>query len=360
MTDRGPRIRLLLTALAVINLSIAVWIIARDPRRSSDLQTMYDWCSQWLRGHVDLYALPGSATDYPPNAIVIFSPLALLPSSWLVPVWTAAGLTFAVLLPLVAVRAAGDGRLPAALVVACFLCWSAVRTLLQFSALSLTLSMLALYLSDRRPIASGALLGLALAKPHIAGPVALWALLTRRGRIVFTAMAVVVASAAVYCWWTGAAPALTVQRYWGVLTATYGGKDGLTGVTSIRAWVTSDALWLILSAMVLLVPSAMAVASRRATGLDRLTVVAAFCLCSLASVYHNGNNLILALPAFLVLWARAPFAVVIVQILLMLDLPARVPHPPFAGVNRVLVVAMLAYLAALWWRDRTRADIMSS
>ena len=361
MTDRGPLLRVLLTLLAAINLLIAIWVIAHDPRRSSDLQTIYEWCRQWLHGHVDLYALPDAATDYPPNAIVLYSPLALLPSSWLVPVWTAANLALAVLLPIAAVQAAGDRRLRAPLIVACFLCWSAVRTLLQFSALSLTLSMVALYLSDRRPFMSGTLLGLALAKPHIAGPVALWALVTRRWPVIVTAVSIVVAGTAIYCLWTGAAPALTMQRYWSVLATTYGGRDGLTGVTSIRAWVNSDAVWLVLSAMLLLVASAMAAVSRRASGLDRLTLVASLCLCSLASVYHNGNNLILALPAFLVLWLRAPLAVVvIVQMLLMLDVPARVPRPPFVDANRVLVVAMLGYLIALWWRARTRADIMSS
>ena len=63
MTGRARWICGLLAAAGAVNLSIAIWIVAHDPGRASDLQTIYDWCSQWLRGGVDLYALQDSASS---------------------------------------------------------------------------------------------------------------------------------------------------------------------------------------------------------------------------------------------------------------------------------------------------------
>jgi hypothetical protein len=63
-----------------------------------------------------------------------------------------------------------------------YLCWAAPRTLLQFSLLSMTLACAATLIVDSRWLLSGALLGLALFKPHIAGPFALWMLVTGRIR----------------------------------------------------------------------------------------------------------------------------------------------------------------------------------
>src|SRR5258708_6621221 len=157
MTSGERRIALVLAVLAGLNLALAVFIIATQPERARDLDTMYDWCRQWLYGHVELYRLPDAATDYPPNAIVLFSPLALVPARWLVPLWTIVALALAPLLPFVVARSAGaDRRRQASIVIpiAAVLCWASARTLLQFSVLSMTLAFAALWLSDASPVIS--------------------------------------------------------------------------------------------------------------------------------------------------------------------------------------------------------------
>ena len=64
---------------AGLNLAVGVALALRQPARASDLLEIYDWCRSWLFGRHDLYAGPYAVTDYPPNAIVMLSPLALLP-----------------------------------------------------------------------------------------------------------------------------------------------------------------------------------------------------------------------------------------------------------------------------------------
>ena len=358
-----------LAVLAGLNLALAVFVIATQPERARDLNTMYDWCRQWLSGRVDLYRLPDAATDYPPNAIVLFSPLALLPARWLVPAWTICSLALALLLPFVVVRTARSDRrwrTSTAIAVAAFLCWASARTLLQFSVLSMTLAFSALWLEDAAPVASGICLGLALVKPHIALPVALWAVVSGRWRNVATASMVVAAGVLAYCAYADASPFETIPAYWRVLAATYSGADGLVGVTSVRRWAASDAAWIAVAAALLTLLIAMAWTSRRATGLDRLAVVACGCLWSLLAFYHNGNNLILVLPAFVVMLAGAPLAALAaVQLALMIDVPARlgglvpprgVLHTLVIDFDRLLVLAMLGAMVLFWWRHPPAVD----
>ena len=70
---------ILLAAAACVNLLAGVTIALRDPGRASDLQAMYGWCRAWLIDGQSLYTGPEAVTDYPPNAIVLLSPLALAP-----------------------------------------------------------------------------------------------------------------------------------------------------------------------------------------------------------------------------------------------------------------------------------------
>ena len=357
------RLRLCLASLAAINMTAAVSLIVLQPSRSGDLRTVYDWCRQWLFGAVDVYTPPHISTDYPPNAISLFSPLALISERWLVVVWTAISLALAPLLPYVVARAAlPKSHRAIGLICVAFLCWASARTLLQFSVLSMALAFAALSLADDRPVAAGFCLGIALAKPHIALPVALWACLTGRIRVIITSAFVVLAACLAYCWHADAAPWTTAAGWWRVLSDTYGGAGGLVGVTSIRRWTASDTVWIVAAGALLLIPAAMAVMSRRASGIERLAVVATGCLWSLLAFYHNGNNLILMLPAFVVFAtvARA-WVVVALQIVLMADVQSRTA--PFAAsgsalgivaldVNRVVVLLALGGITLLWWQRR--------
>src|SRR4051812_44813792 len=117
--SRAARIGLLvLGAAACVNIAAGVTIALRDPARASDLEVMYDWCRAWLFDGQSLYAAADASTDYPPNAIVLLSPLALVPPRWLVPLWAIVALALTPLLPWVVMRAAAGRDRPArALVV---------------------------------------------------------------------------------------------------------------------------------------------------------------------------------------------------------------------------------------------------
>lgn len=373
------RLRVLFAVAACVNVAAGVTIALGDPGRASDLRTVYDWCRAWLIAGQPLYTAPDAATDYPPNAIVVLAPLALVPARWLVPLWTAVAVALTPVLPWIVMRCASrrdrDGRELIVPVLAS-LCWAAPRTLLQFSLLSMILAFVALLIVDRRWLAGGVALGLALAKPHIAAPVALWMLVTGRIRPLAAAAAVVLGGWAVYDLRIGESPLTTAAGYWHVLGSQYWGADGLIGHTSLRGWTrmwtadpaTADALWIALSALLLIVLCALAARDRsRALDQGGIAVPALFCLWSLLVTYHNGNNMILMLPAFAFLWyhgeRRTPLwhllPVAILQAALMFDLPVRLAGAaPALGRGRIvieqfdraIVLTTLAYVSVLWYR----------
>jgi Glycosyltransferase family 87 len=386
LLGRWWSVRLALVLLAVaacVNVAAGVVLALRDPRRASDLWTMYDWCRAWLAGGRSLYAAADASTDYPPNAIVLLSPLALVPPRWVVPLWTAGAVALTPVLPWLVVRCAspGDRRplaRPLALIAPAllYLCWAAPRTLLQFSLLSMTLGCAALYVADAHRFAAGVALGLALFKPHMAGPIALWMLLTSRFRPLITAVAVVVGGAAVYDARIGESPVTTAAGWWKVIGSVYAGSDGLVGHTSIRAWtqmaahdpVIGDALWIAASVLLLAALCGIAMRDRsRALEAGGLAVPAMFCLWSLLATYHNGNNMILMLPAFAFLWFRddryawAPrwIPILALQAALMFDVPVRLNDMASSHgwgrivieqFDRLVVLATLAWVSIVWCR----------
>lgn len=378
ITSRGVRPRVLLLAgAACVNLGAGIALALRDPARASDLWAIYDWCRGWLFHGERLYSIGGAAADYPPNAIVLLSPLAVIPRSWVVPLWTILALALVPLLPYLVMRAASRGdRYAIATPMLLFLCWTCARTLLQFSVLSMTLAMLSMRWADSRPIASGMSLGLALAKPHIAGPIALWMIATQRLRVLLVAAVVVVSGWGIYDGRVGENPLATVAGYWQVLRAIYSGPDGLTGRTSLRAWMLAgtadprmaDAIWIGVSGLLVLGVWLLANRDpRRRLDAGGLAVPGLFCLCSLLTIYHNVNNLILMLPAFAFLWfldsprtaPRRWVPIVLLQAALTVDVPTRFGRFVADGgwtslavndFDRILVLATFAYVAATWYR----------
>lgn len=376
--SRAARFGLVLLAVAAcVNLAAGAAIALRDPGRASDLRVMYDWCRSWLLDGQSLYVGPDASADYPPNAIVMLAPLALVPRAWLVPLWTAGALALTPWLPYLVLRVASRrDRAALAVPMLLFLCWAATRTLLQFSLLSMTLSCVALLIVDARWLAGGVALGLALFKPHLAGPIALWMLVTGRLRPLIAAAAVVLGGWAVYDARIGESPLATAAGYWHVLRSEYAGPDGLVGNTSIRGWTrivapdtaTADALWVALSALLLIGVCWLARRDRmRPLDAGGLAVPSLFCLWSLLVIYHNGNNMILMLPAFAFLWFhddRRPspwrwIPIVVLQALLVFDVPVRLrAAAPDAGwgriaiahFDRVAVLATFAYVSAVWYR----------
>jgi hypothetical protein len=378
-TPRAVRYgRALLGVAACVNLAAGIVISLDSPARASDLWTIYDWCRAWLFEGRSLYTVAGAATDYPPNAIVVLAPLALLPAVWLTSIWMAIALALTLLLPSIVMRASAPGRrrAAAALVVPTllFLCWAAPRTLLQFSVLSMTLACLALLIADTRPALAGVALGLGLCKPHLAGPIALWTLITGRLRVLTIAVAVAAAGWAVYDGRIGEDPRTTAMAYWRVLESQYAGAGGLIGHANLRGWArmlttdraTADMLWIAWSLGLLIAIGLAAFRRRsRASDEDRLAVPAMLCLWSLLVTYHNGNNFILALPAFAFLWfderrrgAAKWLALAMLQAAMMFDVPVRLAGAAVPGLirfainqfDRAAILITLAYVCAIWWR----------
>jgi hypothetical protein len=338
---------------------------------------IYDWCHGWLLYGQELYVDPHATTDYPPNAIVTFAPLVWVPMSWLVPLWGAVTLSMSPLLAYLVVRSICPRSRPATALVPTllFLCWGGVRTLLEFSRLSMTLGVLAIVNADVRPVASGVSLGLALAKPHIAGPMMLWALFTRRARVATAAIAVVTAGFTVYCVRAHVSPVDVVVGYARILLSFYAGADRLVGRTSVRPWwlalagdqALGDILWSLGSVLLLIVPCRIAMRGRNVADVRAGAGPALLCLWSLLTIYHIGNNLILLLPAFAFLllvddpataWWRRGVASAI-QIAMMFDIPVHlaswVPDrgPLFLVVrdfDRVVVLVTFVSVTFQWRR----------
>ncbi|MCC7416388.1 MAG: DUF2029 domain-containing protein [Acidobacteria bacterium] len=362
---------------AAANLLLAAVLIALNPEaRAADLYLVYSWCRQWLLEGRRLYSLAASPTDYPPHAIVLYAPLALLAWPAIVPVWAAFNAALAPLCALLVARASSVGAAPAATLpaVVLFLCWGGVRMLLQFSRLSMVVAYGALLLVDTRPIASGLLLGCALAKPHISGPIALWMICTRRFKPLLAAAGVVALGFGVYALHVQGSPLLVAGRYWRVLTTLYASPQEYVGRTGLRAWAAAmapdaamaNAAWLAICAALLVVPWRAAAADGNwRTSRAGAAAPPLFCLWSLLVWFHLGNNLVLlAFPAFAFLllvrdpptrWPRRAVAAVM-QAALMLDLPVNlrwlVPHLGAAGAlvvhaDRLVVIGAFAYLALL-------------
>jgi uncharacterized membrane protein YecN with MAPEG domain len=369
---------------AILNLAGGVALALNQPSRRADLQTIHEWCSRWLLEGVRLYSIPNSTTDYPPHAIVFLSPIAMLPLEWVVHVVAALTLIATPILACLVVRATSPhARLSAAATpIFLFLCWGGVRTLLQFTRLSLTLTFAALMLAESRSTTSGMLLGLALVKPHIAGPVALWIAFRYRARAILVAAIVVASGVCVYCLRVGVDPSQVASSYVDVLVDVHGAEAGLQGRTSVRRWIfaavddpyRANTLWIAAAFVLLAIPCAMAAIERRRSSHAAAAVPAAFCLWSLLSFYHIGNNMILLLPAFVFLWladdpktaiARRVLAALL-QIELMIDIPVRLrDYAPAYGpgcaiivdFDRFLVALTFVYVIALWCRLRRSGPV---
>ena len=98
-----------------------------------------------------------------------------------------------------------------------------------------------------------------------------------------------------------------------------------------------------------------------------MAIPAMFCLWSLLVTYHNGNNLILVLPAFAFLWFDADrqasplrwIPIALLQAALAFDVPVRLkglaPGLGWGAIviehfDRAVVLATLSYVAVTWWR----------
>lgn len=223
-------------ALALLNMSAGV-IVSSQTRRLYDLDSIMRWGWHWLALGINVYE-PGrwGASDYPPNAIVLLSPLGLMPLGLAHPIWMLLNMAMAVLAPYYAARffRPHDPYRVIVLPILMFLCWGGMRTLTQFTLVALTCSMIAMATATRRPFVSGAWLGLAMMKPQVAVPVFLWSVFTRRWMVVLSSLAVVAALVAVFCVRAEAHPIWMAARYVEILAVHHTGESSLAGFSELR------------------------------------------------------------------------------------------------------------------------------
>jgi hypothetical protein len=366
--------------VGAVNAILAATLVS-EPGRAADLLLVHDWCTRWLKSGEDLYASIASEADYPPNAIVMLSPIALIPADALALVWAPITLALTFVFAYLVVRfqaphaASGIAAVPMLL----FLCWGGVRMLLQFTRLTAALTYAAVRFADSRPFASGILLGAALTKPQISGPIALWMFLTMRWRPVLVAIAVVAVACAVYIVRADTSVPAVIAGWTAIMSYLYSDPTSptpLIGRTSIRGWTYALAgeegniLWIAGAAVLLTIPCfAAVVEARRRVARAEAAVPALFCLWSLLVWFHLGNNLVLMFPAFAFLLllddpatAVPRYAVAaVMQIQLMLDVPVHLPayadrlgplNSLVVHADRLLVLGTFFYLARLWYRLR--------
>ena len=242
-----PKPWLLLAALAALNLALGLVMF-----KSVDFQTMHGWTADWLWHGINLYA-GESYTDYPPDAIVTLAPIALLPltpSAWL---WALTNIALAIAAPIIAAKAVREDARAAdiALLTLTFLAWSATRSLLQYSLLTLVFGLLAWRLADRRPWVAGVLLGLAVMKPQSALPFCLWVVFTGRWRLVLPSVLTVAVLWLAYCARVGAAPLAVAADYVAIMREMYAGPYQQVGHSEFArlAPAGSADLWRMLTAL---------------------------------------------------------------------------------------------------------------
>ena len=365
-------------ALALLNLSAGV-VVSSQAHRLYDLESMMRWGRYWLVEGANVYE-PGSwgSVDYPPNAIVLLSPLGLMSLDMAHPIWLLLNLGMAVLAPYFAARfmRPHDPFRVVVLPVLFFLCWGGVRTLTQFTLIALTCSMAAMVTAVRRPLAGGVWLGLAMLKPQVAVPVFLWSVFTRRWTAALTSLVVVGGLIGVFCLRSDAPPAWVATRYAETLAVFHTGEAILAGLSELRPLirqVVSDfsEVDAIAVSMALGLIAGIGVAGIQEGGSRTRVLYTAppLVACwSLMTFYHLTYGFVILLPVLMLLALndarRSTLRTSLfwlLQLGMMFDIPGLSRRAGLAGTplfvnvlshaDRVLMISLFVGLVALAWRE---------
>jgi hypothetical protein len=368
--------------LALLNLAAGV-VVSSQTHRLYDLDTMMRWGHYWLLEGTNVYEPGGwGAVDYPPNAIVLLSPLGVLTLAAAHPIWLLMNAAMAILAPYYAARffRPHDPFRVIALPILMFLCWGGVRTLTQFTLVALTCSMVAMAISTRRPIAAGAWLGAAMMKPQVAIPVLLWSLFTRRWSVVLTSLATIAVLVAVFCVRSDANLLDVTARYVEILAVHHTGEAILAGISELRPLIRQlvtdtadvDAL---ASSIALGLFAGICVAGFQEGAVRKHVVYAApplIACWSLMTFYHLTYGFVILLPVMMLLALNdAPRSRLrqtlfwLLQLGMMFDIPGLSRRAGlgdtalFANVlahaDRALIFALFVGLVALAWRETPEA-----
>jgi hypothetical protein len=368
-------------AFAILNLSAGV-MVATQPDRLNDMANVAGWTTDWLLRGQDAYANKNLILVYPPHAVVLLSPLALLPFNAAVAGWVIANIGFVFLSAYFAARffQAHAPFRSIFLPLLMFASWWGAHTLVEFSLAPLVLSMAALRVADRRPLLSGVCLGLALMKPQIAVPVCCWMMFTRRWKPLAIGAATVAAGTAMYCARAAANPVRVAQHLLANLKVYYTGDAIMTGSTDLRPLIhvfVRDVRTLDMiagSLCVALLAGICAVGFQEGRWRNRTLYSAPPLIAcwSLLWFYHLSYGFVILLPALMLLvFNDAPQTPLrrgllwALQIGMMLNVPGLLRHSGMAGAplaealinhfDRVLTTAIFTGLVALAWRESPAA-----
>lgn len=303
-----PMIGQALFGLALINVLMGL-LTALAWERVGDFMQVMEWSGDWLRGG-NPYAAADSLTDYPPNALVLLAPLASLQLPAALKIWVAINVALAVAIAWMSTRLAAFGRWTFAF-GALVLMLPAFRTFNQFSIASFAPALAGFLLAPRHPVLAGILIGLSLMKPHIGGPVLLWAIAARRWKTAAIAAAMPLLLSAIYAVHARVTPVQLVHEYVQAVGRTQNRPldDLIPGVTNLQPlllWtgLAPTTLQLVIAIALSVALLAIYVRRRHDDEFD-LRFVAAACLLSLLAFRHLSYNLLLAIPALAFVWTRA-------------------------------------------------------
>jgi Glycosyltransferase family 87 len=362
--------------LAILNLAAGLAVSSQE-YRLYDLDSMMRWGRYWLVDGVNIYE-PGvwGTPDYPPNAVVILSPLGLLPLAAAHPVWMLLNIAMVVVASHSAARffRPHDPFRIILLPILMFLCWGGVRTLTQFTIVALTCSMLAF--GARRPVAGGAWLGLSMMKPQVAIPIFFWSVFTRRWVVVLTALLLSAGLVGVFCLRARTNPMELGASYVQILAAYHTGDAILAGLSELRPLIHQ---------LVVDVSAVDALAGSIGLGLLAGICVAGFlegtarrrvlyaapplvACWSLMTFYHLTYGFVILLPVMMLLALNDARPTRLrkslfwtLQLGMMFDIPGLSRRAGIAGTplfinvlshaDRVLMLVLFAGLVVLAWRE---------
>jgi hypothetical protein len=381
-TKPSRRLLMFWGTLALLNIGAGA-VVSSQTYRLDNLGSMMRWGHRWLVEGTNVYE-PGrwGTVDYPPNAVVLLSPLGLLPLGTAHPIWLLMNLALSVLAPYYAARffRPHDPFRVIALPILMFLCWGGARTLTQFTLVALTCSMAAMAVSVRRPMAGGVWLGLAMMKPQVAIPVFLWSVFTRRWSVVLTSLAVIGGLVAVFCLRADAHPFWVAARYVEILAVHHTGEGTLAGISELRPLIRqlvtdiSDVDAIAISIALGLI-AGICVAGFQEGAVRKRVLYAAppLVACwSLMTFYNHTYGFVILLPVMMLLALNdAPRSRLrqtlfwVLQLGMMFDIPSLSRRAGlsetvlFANVlahaDRALMVLLFVGLVALAWREAPEA-----
>jgi hypothetical protein len=352
-------------ALGIANVLVGVAIALR-PIGSRDVGWLWIWTRIWLQG-TNPYHWPIPA-DYPPWAVVLLSPLGMVPAGALPALWAAAGISLAIAVAWLGPKAAAVESPPVRLAIGIFLSWAAVRYGLgngQFALLVVACGLAAVWLARRGSAWSGVLLGAAMVKPHLGIAFLAWAVVAARWRTIGIAAVSLAAATVAFGARLQESPLSVIVQYLRQVNREVRGEHALRGSVELRPLLES----IIGDSPVAVAVHAAIVAAGFAAivwtlsrqpppGRERLALPL-FCLWTLVSAFHNSYDLVLLWPVWVLLWERCQrrphliYSLAAVQAALVIGVPglwwkvggsAAGAGPHF---DRVLVAGLLVYLVAV-------------